>query len=88
MLHIPCLKLTSKLFPPGNLHTLGAVAAIASAKSILIPFSRPLNVGGNSVNMPKYSVLPAAAAPSSSTVNTLFTSGADAVGLNVKVYFL
>lgn len=53
-----------------------------------MPFSLPLYVGGNSVNSPKYAVLPAAFAPSSSTVNTLLVSGADAVGLNVKGYLV
>jgi hypothetical protein len=44
---------TSRLLPPGNLHNEGSVAANASAKSMRMPFSRPLKVGGNNENMPK-----------------------------------
>lgn len=75
------------MLPPGKRHTEGSVAASASARSILIPFSLPRNVGGNNENKPKFTVFPAEDAPSNTTLNTLFTSAAELVGFSWKVNF-
>ena len=56
---------------------------LTCAMSARIPFSLPLNVGGNSEKRLKNTVSPAALAPSRVTWNVLFVSGPSAVGCNV-----
>ena len=78
---------TSRLFPPGNRHSAGRVAARASARSILIPFSRPRKVGGNRENIPKKTVFPACALPSTVKLRTFSSLMADSFGESSKVNF-
>lgn len=56
---------------------------LTSATSIRIPFSLPLYVGGIKLNMAKFTVAPAALAPSTVTVKLFDASFADALGLSV-----